>query len=147
MQLLMYTDYALRALVYVGTHPARPVSAVTIAQAYQISTDHVAKATKALTREGLLHATRGAGGGVQLAKPASEIQIGTVVRLFEGNRGVVDCAGATARPCRIAASCRLRDAFAEAEEAFYEILDRYTLADVVHNRPQLVQLLRGGRRS
>ena len=147
MQLLMYTDYALRALVYVGAHPARPVSAATIAQAYRISTDHVAKATKALTREQLLHATRGAGGGVQLAKPASEIQIGAVVRLFEGNRGVVDCAGATALPCRIAASCRLRHAFAEAEEAFYEILDRYTLADVLHNRPQLVQLLRGGRRS
>ncbi len=147
MQLLMYTDYALRALVYVGTHPERPVSAYAIAQAYRISTDHVAKATKALTREHLLHATRGARGGVQLAKPASEIQIGTVVRLFEADRGVVDCAGATALPCRIAASCKLRGAFAEAQEAFYAVLDRYTLEDVMQNRPQLVQLLRGGRRA
>ncbi len=142
MQLRMYTDYALRVLVYAGTHPSRPVSAFAIAQAYGISTDHVAKASKALTREQLLHATRGARGGVQLARPASEIQIGTVVRLFEGNREVVDCDGATAQPCRIAASCRLRGMFAEAEEAFYAVLDRYTLADVVQNRPQLVQLLR-----
>jgi Rrf2 family nitric oxide-sensitive transcriptional repressor len=147
MQLLMYTDYALRALVYVGTHPAHPVSASAIAHAYQISPDHVAKATKALTRAQLLHATRGARGGVQLAKPASEIQIGTVVRLFEGNRGAVDCAGTTGLPCRIAASCELRGVFAEAQEAFYAILDRYSLADVIQNRSQLVQLLRVGRRS
>ena len=91
MQLLRYTDYALRALLYVGAHPGRPVPAATIAKAYGISVDHVSKATKALTRARLLSARRGGGGGVELARPASQIQIGTVVRLFERGRGSVEC--------------------------------------------------------
>jgi Rrf2 family nitric oxide-sensitive transcriptional repressor len=141
MQLLMYTDYALRALLYVGTHPAEPVPASAIARAYEISADHVAKATKALTRSGILRATRGAGGGVELAVPASEIRIGDVVRQFEGGPGLVDCLGDDPKPCRIDASCLLRGALRRAEEAFYAELDRYTLADLLVNRSQLVKLL------
>jgi len=143
MQLLTYTDYALRALIYVGSHAGEPVSAPAIAHAYGISVDHVAKATKALTRAGLLRATRGAGGGVALAKPASEIGLGAVVRLFERGRGLVECFGPGESLCRITPSCQLRHALKEAEGAFYATLDRYTLADVVENRPQLVRLLRG----
>jgi Rrf2 family nitric oxide-sensitive transcriptional repressor len=143
MQLLTYTDYALRALLYVASHDAGPVSAAAIAEAYGISTDHVAKATKALTRAGLLRATRGVGGGVALAKPASEIVVGAVVRLFERDRGPVECFRPGASLCRITPSCELRHVLKEAEDAFYATLDRYTLADVVENRQQLVRLLRG----
>lgn len=138
----MYTDYALRALVYVGTQPAGPVPAATIARAYGISADHVAKATKALTREGFLRATRGNGGGVELAKPASAIRIGAVVRIFENDEHLVDCHGEVSTPCRIAPSCALRRAFEKAQDAFFAELDRYTLADVLQSRPQLVRLLR-----
>jgi Rrf2 family transcriptional regulator, nitric oxide-sensitive transcriptional repressor len=141
MQLLRYTDYALRALLYVGAHPGAPVSAAAIAEAYGISIDHVAKATKALTRAGLLRATRGGGGGVQLAGPASKIRIGAVVRLFEQGRGAVECLADGGRSCKIEPSCRLRGAFKRAEEAFLAELDRYTLAEMIENRPQLVRLL------
>jgi Rrf2 family nitric oxide-sensitive transcriptional repressor len=142
MQLLTYTDYALRALIYVGAHPAAPVPASAIAHAYGISVDHVAKATKALTRAGLLRATRGGGGGVALARPASAIRIGEVVRLFEADRALVECFGGGST-CAIRPACGLRGVFARAEEAFLEELDRHTLADVLDNRPQLVRLLRG----
>mgnify|MGYP000181248711 CR=1 FL=1 len=142
MQLLTYTDFALRALIYVGSHPVEPVPASAIAHAYDISSDHVAKATKALTRAGLLRATRGAGGGVVLAKPAEDINLGAVVRLFERGRGLVECFGPGASTCRITPSCQLRHALKEAESAFYAVLDRYTLADVIENRPQLARLLR-----
>lgn len=138
----MLTDYALRALLYVATHPGELVPASAIATAYGISVDHVAKATKALTRAGLLRATRGLGGGVALAKPADEIALGAVVRLFERDRGPVECFRPGASPCRITPSCELRHALREAEDAFYATLDRYTLADVVANRTQLLRLLR-----
>jgi Rrf2 family transcriptional regulator, nitric oxide-sensitive transcriptional repressor len=142
MQLLTYTDFALRALIYVGSHPLEPVPASVIARAYDISSDHVAKATKALTRAGLLRATRGAGGGVVLAQEPSEINLGAVVRLFERGRGLVECFGPGASTCRITPSCQLRHALREAESAVYAVLDRYTLADVIENRPQLARLLR-----
>ncbi len=142
MQLRMYTDYALRALLYVGSHPGQPVPASTIAAAYEISLDHLAKATKALTRAGFLSSTRGSGGGVVLAKPASDICIGAVVRLFEGRTGqLVDCEGERVAPCRIASACRLRAALAAAEAAFFAELDAVTLEDLLGSRAQLVHLL------
>jgi Rrf2 family nitric oxide-sensitive transcriptional repressor len=142
MQLLRYTDYALRALIYLGAHPEETVSSATIAQAYGISEDHVAKATKALTRAGLLRATRGPGGGVALAVPPSKIRIGEVVRAFEAGRGVVACLGDQAPACRIAPACRLKGAMHRAQEAFFAELDRHTLADLVAEAPPLVRLLR-----
>lgn len=142
MQLLTYTDYALRALLYVGAHPDEPVPASAIASAYGISLDHVAKATKALTRAGWLRATRGAGGGVMLAQPASAIRIGAVVRHFEAERPLVECFGPDSM-CKITPSCKLRRALERAEKAFFAELDRCTLADLLENRSQLVSLMRG----
>jgi Rrf2 family nitric oxide-sensitive transcriptional repressor len=142
MQLLTYTDYALRVLLYVGTHADRPVPASAIAEAYGISANHVAKAAKALTRHGLLRARRGLGGGVLLARPASEIRIGEVVRVFEHRRGPVECFRADGTQCRIRSACRLRGALARAMEAFYRELDGVSLADLVEERPRLVRLLR-----
>jgi Rrf2 family nitric oxide-sensitive transcriptional repressor len=149
VQLLTYTDYALRVLLYVGSHADAPVASASIATAYGISVDHVAKAAKALTRHGLLRATRGVGGGVQLAKPARAIRLGHVVRLFEQERGPVECMRSGGARCAIERACRLRGAFQRAEEAFYRELDAYSLADLVSNGPQLVRLLRrpGPRRS
>jgi Rrf2 family nitric oxide-sensitive transcriptional repressor len=143
MQLLTYTDYALRVLLYVGAHPDAPVPASAIAAAYDISLDHVAKAAKALTRHGFLRATRGVGGGVQLAKSPSTIGVGAVVRLFEEDRAPVTCLQKhSAERCAIAPSCLLRHAFQSAEAAFYRELDAHTLADLLTNRPRLVQLLK-----
>ena len=142
MQMLMYTDYALRILLYVGAHPDAPVPASLIANAYGISADHVAKAAKALTRHGLLRATRGLGGGVQLARRPAEIGLGAVVRLFEAGRGPVSCLRETTdEGCAITSACLLRGALQRAERAFYRELDAYTLADLLRNRPRLVQLL------
>jgi len=141
VQLLLYTDYALRVLIYVGTHPDAPVGAPTIADVYGISVDHVAKAAKALTRHGLLRATRGVRGGVQLAKEARDIRVGDVVRLFETDRGPVECLRAGGAPCKIEPGCRLRRVFQRAEAAFYRELDACSLEDLFQNRPQLIRLL------
>ena len=141
MQLLLYTDYALRVLIYVGTHPDAPVATPAIAAAYGISVDHVAKAAKALTRHGLLQATRGARGGVELAKPAREIRLGDVVRLFETGRGPVECLRAGGTPCKIEPGCRLRRVFQRAQAAFFRELDACTLEDLFQNRLQVRGLL------
>ena len=142
MRLLLFTDYALRILLYVATHPRAPVPASTIAAAYGISADHVAKATKTLTRKGFLRATRGAMGGVELARAAESICVGDVVRAFERDSGVVSCLQDGGAPCRIERVCRLRHVFAQAEAAFFGELDKWTLADLLGNEPMLVRLLR-----
>jgi Rrf2 family nitric oxide-sensitive transcriptional repressor len=141
MQLLLYTDYALRVLIYAATHPGDPVATPAIAAAYGISPDHVAKAAKALTRHGLLRSTRGVRGGVHLSKPPSQIRIGDVVRLFETGRGPVACLQTGGSPCRIEPACRLRQAFQTAEAAFHRELDAVTLEDVIRESAGIVRLL------
>jgi Rrf2 family nitric oxide-sensitive transcriptional repressor len=131
----------LRVLIHAATHRDRPVAAAAIAEAYGISADHVAKAAKALTRQGLLRATRGVGGGVRLGKAPADIRVGDVVRLFERGRGSVACLQDGGPPCKIRPTCRLRGAFERAEAAFYRELDAVTLEDVTVGRASLVRLL------
>ena len=129
MRLTRYTDYALRTLIYVGLHEPRQSSIAGIARAYGISESHLTKVVHQLGRLGLIHTTRGRGGGLRLAKPPAEIIVGAVVRQTEEDLALVECFAGGA--CAITAPCRLRRALGEALAAFLAVLDGYTLADLL----------------
>ncbi|MET0340241.1 MAG: Rrf2 family transcriptional regulator [Polyangiales bacterium] len=148
MQLTRFTDYALRTLLYLGTHPDEVIPASAISDAFDISPDHLVKAAKWLTQRGYVRASRGAGGGLMLARAPSSIRIGALVRETEPHAGVLECFEPEVDTCKLSASCMLKRALAEATRAFFDVLDGYTLADLLSNRDQLVQLLpRVGRRA
>ena len=71
-----------------------------------------------------------------------DINVGTLVRETEQDLSVVECF-ASGDACRITPVCGLKSMFGEALAAFLEVLDRYTLADIIHDqhRPQLLRLL------
>jgi Rrf2 family nitric oxide-sensitive transcriptional repressor len=73
--------------------------------------------------------------------PADRIRIGEVVRHTEGESLVVECFEHKGGDCCLAPACRLRGVLADAVHAFYSVLDRYTLADVVKNRDELANIL------
>ena len=56
------------------------------------------------------------------------------------NDPVVECFG-TNRSCLVLPACGLREPLAQAQEAFFATLDRYTLADVTRSRSALASLL------
>ena len=129
MRLTRYSDYALRTLMYVALHEPRQSSIAEIARAYGISENHLTKVVHQLGCLGLLHTTRGRGGGLRLAKLPGEIVVGAVVRQTEEDLALVECFSNNA--CAITAPCRLRRALSEALAAFLAVLDRYTLADLL----------------
>jgi Rrf2 family transcriptional regulator, nitric oxide-sensitive transcriptional repressor len=129
MRLTRFTDYALRTLIYVGSHEPRQSSIAEIARAYGISETHLVKVVHQLGRLGLIRTTRGRGGGIRLGQPPSEITVGAVVRQTEEDLALVECFAGQA--CAIAAPCRLRHVLGEALGAFVAVLDRYTLADLL----------------
>ena len=129
MRLTRYTDYALRTLIYVGLHEPRQSSIAEIARAYGISESHLTKVVHQLGRLEFICTTRGRGGGLRLAKHPAEIVVGTVVRQTEEDLALVECFASGA--CVITAPCRLRRALGEALAAFFAVLDRYTLADLL----------------
>jgi len=94
-----------------------------------------------LGRAGLLRTTRGRGGGLSLAVPADSINLADVVRLTEGADHLAECFTEDGR-CLLAGRCRLERALGEAADAFYAVLRRYTLADLVSNPRALARALR-----
>jgi Rrf2 family transcriptional regulator, nitric oxide-sensitive transcriptional repressor len=93
-----------------------------------------------LGKGGWLAGVRGNGGGLELARVATLINIADVVRSAEG-AAVAECLGDAGSHCAIGPWCRLKDVLGEAMAAFYAVLERYTLADLVHNREQLATIL------
>jgi Rrf2 family nitric oxide-sensitive transcriptional repressor len=131
MQLTLYTDYSLRVLLYLGLKPRRMATITDIAQSYGISRNHLVKVVHNLATQGFIHSTRGRGGGITLARPAAEINIGDVVRHTEVSFDLVECFDRERNTCPIAAACILKSALYEAQRAFMGVLDRYTLRSVL----------------
>ena len=137
MRLTQFSNFAVRILMYAGLKGRSPSSLPEIARAYGISHDHLMKASAELCRLGHLEAVRGRSGGVQLAHPPEDISLGAVVRRTEGNVTLVECFDETTNTCPLRAECRFRVALKEALEAFFGVLDRYTLADLLASREKL----------
>jgi len=139
VKLTSYSDYALRVLIYLKAQPEGRVTIQTIADAYGISKPHVMKVVNRLSRLGYVDASRGQGGGLRLGRPPDEINVGRVVRETEPDFHIVECFGPNNR-CPIVPACELRNALAEAKEAFLAVLDRYTLADFGKRPLELLEL-------
>jgi len=142
MQLTLYTDYSLRVLIYLGLNPQRLATITDIAQSYGISRNHLVKVVHNLATQGFIHTSRGRRGGITLARPTAEINIGDVVRHTEVNFHLVECFDRERNTCPIAAACILKSALYEAQRAFVAVLDKYTLADVLGNRDWLSAVLK-----
>jgi Rrf2 family nitric oxide-sensitive transcriptional repressor len=91
MRLTRYTDYSLRVLIYLGLQTERLSSIREIADLYGISESHLMKVVQALGQSGYVATLRGGGGGLRLAKPAHEINVGDVVRNTEDDVALVEC--------------------------------------------------------
>lgn len=132
MRLTNYTDYSLRVLIYLAAKGAGKLSNITeIAEAYNISRNHLVKVIHELGKIGVIITTRGRGGGIRLAYPPEEINIGAIVRQTEEDFNLVECFGEGANSCVITPVCGLKHVLNRALSAYLEVLDKYTVADIV----------------
>lgn len=131
MRLTLHTDYGLRVLVYLATAPGRNVTTTEIGRAYGISKNHLVRVAHSLRNSGFIELTTGRSGGLALARAASSIRIGEVVRALEPELRMVECFDKSTNTCPIAPRCGLTGIIAESLTAFFASLDRHTIADVV----------------
>ena len=117
MRLTLWTDYALRTLIYLGAKGGRLSTIAEIAESFDISKAHLMKVVNRLGQQGYIDAIRGKGGGIRLARPPAQIGVGAVVRDTEEDLAVMGCLG-EAGFCRIEGCCVLRHALREATLAF-----------------------------
>jgi Rrf2 family transcriptional regulator, nitric oxide-sensitive transcriptional repressor len=135
MRLTAFTDYSLRTLICLAVK--RRSTIAEISRLYGISEAHLNKVTHQLGVAGDVETIRGRGGGIRLARPAADINVGAVVRRTEDLALVICLEGGH---CLIAPACTLQTALQEALAAFLAVLDRYTVADLAAS-PALPGLL------
>ena len=140
MRLTSFSDYALRILIFVATRPGEMVTISDISKGYGISKNHLMKITNNLAQAGYVETLRGSGGGMRLARPASQISVGEVLRRTEAGSDLVECANRKTNTCVIAPACGLKHVLFEALEAFYVRLDKVTLADITRNPGELIAI-------
>jgi Rrf2 family transcriptional regulator, nitric oxide-sensitive transcriptional repressor len=140
MKLTVYTDYTLRTLMYLAVNGGRSATIADIANAYRISEAHLMKIVHQLGVAGDVETTRGRNGGIRLARPAADINLGAVVRRTEVDMDLVPCFDDTEN-CAISSVCLLKGVLSEALDMFLSVLDRYTLADLITQRRGLSALL------
>src|SRR5208337_1614850 len=130
MKLTLYTDYSLRALLYLSHKDGTPATISEIADFYRISRNHLVKVVHNLGLLGFVETTRGKNGGIKLAKDAELISIGDVVRKTEPDLNLLECFDPHTDHCTITTVCRLKGIMFDAKSVFMAELDRHTLADI-----------------
>lgn len=146
VQLTQFTDFALRALLYLAVHRERTVPAAEISAAYGISSHHLVKVAHQLVRLGFVEAVRGRGGGLRLARDPATIRAGEVIRATEPNFNIVECFDRDHNTCPIVPACELVRALARAREAFLAELDAVPLSALTQDPKKVERLTQIWRR-
>lgn len=128
MQLTQHTDFGLRLLIVLARNGGGPVSLATFAADQGLSYNHVAKVAQALGHAGFIVSQRGRSGGVSLARAATDMTVGEVVRSLESNLRLADCAN-----CALRFDCGTSGILAKAMAAFLAVLDQTTLAEAARS--------------
>jgi Rrf2 family protein len=137
MKLSKKGEYALRSLINLGFAAEAKrelVQASELAESEQLPVKFLEQILQTLKEAGLIKSVRGKFGGYRLAKPARQIKIGQVVRLIDGPLAPIACVSQSAYEkctCPDEVHCGLRMLMLDVRNAIADILDRYSLADVV----------------
>ncbi len=141
MQLTQFTDYALRALIFIALK--NKICTITeISEAYGISRHHLVKIIHKLGKIGVIKTTRGSQGGIELNYPASQINLGELVKKTEPNFYLVECFDPKNKGCCIAPVCKLKQILNQANKDFINTLSQYSLEDIISNKDQLKNYLK-----
>jgi Rrf2 family transcriptional regulator, nitric oxide-sensitive transcriptional repressor len=131
MRLTEHTDYALRLLMFLGTHRGRLATTREVAALHGISHHHLTKVVNQLGHAGFVETVRGRCGGIRLARAPADIMVGDVVRHTEPDFHVVACLDGRARACPLAPACVLKGALCRATACFLETLDGVALSTLI----------------
>ncbi|MCE9520430.1 MAG: Rrf2 family transcriptional regulator [Verrucomicrobia bacterium] len=137
MHLTKKGEYALRTLIRLGLalRSGRDVVSVSeLADGEHLPFKFIENILQELRQAGYVESKRGKDGGLRLAKPMKEITIGELVRLIDGRLAPIGCASETDYEkctCPDELHCGLRMLMIDVRNAIAQILDRYTLDDVV----------------
>ena len=141
MRLTRQTNYAVRILMYCAANGGKLSRIPDIAAAYSVSELFLFKILQPLVEHRLVETVRGRNGGVRLGRAAETITLFDVVRVTEDSFSMAECFDNDAADCPLIDSCGLNAALREALGAFFAVLERHSIADLVAARADMRGLL------
>lgn len=130
------SKYALRAMLMLAARkPDELVLSADIAKQRKVPQKFLELILLDLKKRGLLHSQRGKNGGYCLARPASKITFGEIIRITDGPLAPLACASLTAyrkcEDCEDEKTCAIRRIMRGVRDSMSAILDKVTLADAL----------------
>ena len=137
MRLTTKSRYGTRMVLDIAINGTeKPVPVSEIARRQNISLKYLEKLISKLKQGNIIKSHRGPYGGHMLARPASDITIGELVRLLEDRSAITDCAETDSKicgECNLAGECITQWVWIEASQAMFERLDNITI-DLLLNK-------------
>ncbi|MDG2230935.1 MAG: Rrf2 family transcriptional regulator [Paracoccaceae bacterium] len=128
MQLGKFTDFGLRVMLHLAVVHPQKLSVQKIATTFNLSDHHLAKVCSTLVKAGLIRSERGRNGGLRLSKPPEDTNLGEITRVLTQNTALVECDSVGDCSCLILPVCSLYQPLKKAQNAFFEELDKTSLA-------------------
>jgi Rrf2 family protein len=130
------SKYALNAMLMLAAQkPGDLVLVADIAKKRKVPKKFLELILLDLKKQGLLQSQRGKNGGYRLARPASKITFGEIVRITDGPLAMLACASLTryqrCTDCEDEKTCAIRRTMRSVRDATAAILDHTTLADAL----------------
>lgn len=141
MKLTKYSDLGLRLLMYLSLHKGEAVTIKEVSERFAISKNHLVKISHQLTKSGLVESIQGRNGGIRLARAPEDITVEEVLRATEDSFDLVECFAMAQNQCVISGACKLTGVLNEARAAFFGVLRKVTLAELVSNARMLEHAL------
>jgi Rrf2 family transcriptional regulator, cysteine metabolism repressor len=134
MKLSTRTRYGMRALMDLAIHNSdQPVQLKDIAERQRISLSYLEHLIIPLISAGIIKSTRGARGGVRLAKPPEKILLKEILEILEGPLAPVDCLK-DRQSCPRSGACAAQDIWNDMAKAMGNVLAATTLQDLANRQ-------------
>lgn len=136
MQITRQADYALRAILYLAQLETNQRAATSqIAEEQHIPPSFLAKIISQLSIAGLIHTSRGARGGVSLARPPEAISVLEVVEAIDGPIALNECSQSP-DACPFGENCPLRSLWCGTQNELVEKLRKTSFGQVLSQMKQ-----------
>lgn len=126
--------YALRVMIDLAEHRSEGyIPMKNVANRQGISLKYLEQIMPILTKNGLVEAVHGKGGGYRLAREPQEYRTSEILKLTEGDLASVACLAEGAAVCEKAGTCKTVGFWRGLNDAMNHYLDGVSLADFLEN--------------
>ncbi|MCF6460041.1 RrF2 family transcriptional regulator [Clostridium sp. Cult3] len=138
MKLSTRGRYGLKAMYQLALHYGEgPIPLKSIADAQNLSENYLEQLVSSLRKEGFLNSVRGAQGGYMLARPPSDITVGSILRTLEGNLAPADCVTGDEYDCENEENCVTKLVWMRIRDSIDQVVDSITLQDMLDEREEM----------